>query len=275
MGRLPASCGAPEGGALEGPMWNLADIMQAAQGGQAMMNLAQQFGLSQAQTQRAVEALLPAFSLGLQRQAQTATSFASMLGLMSTGKFVPFFEQQTKAAEADTQGGVVIDQLFGSPEISRQVAAHAAVLSGVPTEVLMRMQPILAAMIMGGLFKTAMESGLGSLFAQMNEIMQKAGMPGMPGLGAPAEAKPESETHAGPSGDVFAPLLGSMFTGFFGKPEAADGAKPSKATDHTIADPAQQGLAQLSRLFEAGSQVQRDYVETMQKIFDRMSGDKT
>jgi hypothetical protein len=252
-------------------MWNLADIMQAAQGGQAVMNLAQQFGLSQPQTQRAIEALLPAFSLGLQRQAQTATTFASMLGLMSTGKFVPFFEQQTKAAEAEQQGGAAIDQIFGTPEISRQVAAHAAVLSGVPTEVLMRMQPILAAMIMGGLFKTAMESGLGSLFAQMSEAMQKAGLPGM---GQGAQAKPEAQTHAGPAGDIFAPLFGSMFEGFFGKGDEPASAQPSKSTDRTVADPTQEGLAQLSRLFEAGSQVQRDYVETMQKIFDRMSGGK-
>jgi hypothetical protein len=190
---------------------------------------------------------------------------------MSTGKFVPFFEQQVKAAEAETQGGAAIDQIFGTPEISRQVAAHAAVLSGVPTEVLMRMQPILAAMIMGGLFKTAMESGLGSLFAQMSEAVQKAGLPGM---GQGAQAKPEAQTHAGPAGDIFGPLFGSMLEGFFGKREAPDGAQPSKSTDRTVADPTQEGLAQLSRLFEAGSQVQRDYVETMQRIFDRMSGGK-
>jgi hypothetical protein len=253
-------------------MWNLADIMQAAQGGQAMMNLAQQFGLSPAQTQRAVEALLPAFSLGLQRQAETATNYASMIALMSTGKFSPFFEQQeARATEAEQQGGAVVDQLFGTPEISRQVAAHAAVLSGVPTEVLMRMQPIMAAMIMGGLFKTAMGSGLGALFAQMSETMQKAGAAG---TGQAAQAKPEAETHAGPAGDIFGPLFGNMFAAFLGKRDEPESAKPSKPTDRTVADATQEGLAQLNRLFEAGSQVQRDYVETMQKILDRMSGSK-
>ena len=133
-------------------------------------------------------------------------------------------------------------------------------------------EPIMAAMIMGGLFKTAMESGLGSLFAQMSEAMQKAGLPGMGGQGA--EAKPEAQTHAGPAGDIFAPLFSSMFAGFFGARDEPNSAEPSKSTDRTVADPTQEGLTQLSRLFEAGSQVQRDYVETMQKIFDRMSAGK-
>ena len=46
---------------------SLNDIIQAAQGGQAINNLASQFGLTPEQTQAAVQAMMPAFSMGLQR----------------------------------------------------------------------------------------------------------------------------------------------------------------------------------------------------------------
>ena len=41
-------------------MMNLFDIMQSAQHGQALPNLAQQYGLTMQQTQAALDALLPA-----------------------------------------------------------------------------------------------------------------------------------------------------------------------------------------------------------------------
>ncbi len=54
---------------------NLFEMMQQAQGGQAMQNLSRQYGLSPKQTQAAIDALLPAFSMGLQRQTQDPYAF--------------------------------------------------------------------------------------------------------------------------------------------------------------------------------------------------------
>ena len=45
---------------------NLNEIIQAAQGGEGVNNLASQFGLSPEQTQAAIQAIIPAFSDGLQ-----------------------------------------------------------------------------------------------------------------------------------------------------------------------------------------------------------------
>ncbi|QLP96405.1 MAG: DUF937 domain-containing protein [Rhodoblastus sp.] len=51
-------------------MFNLDDILRQAQGGGAAQTLARQFGISPDQAQAAMEALTPAFQMGLQRQAQ-------------------------------------------------------------------------------------------------------------------------------------------------------------------------------------------------------------
>ncbi len=50
-------------------MFNLSDILQSAQGGQAIDNIAQRFGLSPEQAQAAVQALIPAISAGLTKAA--------------------------------------------------------------------------------------------------------------------------------------------------------------------------------------------------------------
>jgi hypothetical protein len=49
---------------------NLSDIIQSAQGGQGLQNLAAEFGLSPEQTEAAMQAIIPALSHGLQRASQ-------------------------------------------------------------------------------------------------------------------------------------------------------------------------------------------------------------
>ena len=64
-------------------MMNLFDIMQSAQSGRALPNLAQQYGLTMQQTQAALDALLPAFSMGLQRQTRDPYAFGSLAQMMT------------------------------------------------------------------------------------------------------------------------------------------------------------------------------------------------
>ncbi len=58
---------------------NLNDIMQAAQGGQGINNLASQFGLTPEQAQAAIQAAMPAFSQGLQRLGQDPNALGGVL----------------------------------------------------------------------------------------------------------------------------------------------------------------------------------------------------
>ncbi len=66
-------------------MYTLLDLMRAAQGGAAMENMSRQFGLSVDQTRRSLEALMPAFALGFQRNAADPTGFANLLRMMGSG----------------------------------------------------------------------------------------------------------------------------------------------------------------------------------------------
>ena len=78
----------------------LQDILAQAQQGQAIDNLARTYGISSDQAQQAVEAVLPAFAVGLQRSTQTPQSFAELLGTMSRNPYGQAFNDPSVTMSA-------------------------------------------------------------------------------------------------------------------------------------------------------------------------------
>ena len=68
--------------ARERALFNFFDLMRT-DGGLGMDAAARQFGLSQADAQRAFAALMPAFALGMQRNAADPAGFANLMRMMS------------------------------------------------------------------------------------------------------------------------------------------------------------------------------------------------
>ncbi|MDX8541124.1 DUF937 domain-containing protein [Mesorhizobium abyssinicae] len=165
-------------------MPSLFDIFAQAQNGAGMQALAQQFGLSMQQTQAAVEALLPAFSQGLQRNTADPYGLGAFMTAMASGQHAKYFEDATRAfsPQGINEGNGILGHLFGSKELSRAVASQAAQATGLSQQVLQQMLPAMASMMMGGLFKQTTNqmqaaggfggNPLGEIIEQM---MQQAG----------------------------------------------------------------------------------------------------
>lgn len=198
-------------------MMNLFEMMQSAQNGQAMQNLARQYGLTPQQTQAAVEALLPAFSMGLQRQTQDPYAFGGLAQMMTASPFARFYDADGDGIPdgARLAGNNVLGQIFGSPEVSQAVAAQAAATSGVSQAIIKQMLPVIAAMVMGGLFKSTGNSGLGGILGQFAEMMRGQ----MPGAQPAPQPKPQQQAPANP--------LESILGGLFGGLASGAGAQPS------------------------------------------------
>lgn len=241
---------------------NLFEIMQAAQGGNAMDNLSRQFGLSQQQTQSALDALLPALSMGLQNQTQSPDLLSQLAGMMMGGQsHQQAFEDANNDGIPDhlqQQGNEVLGQLFGSKDVSRAVAAQAEAASGVQANILKAMLPVVASMVMGGLFKSAQNQGLGGVLGQMAQGM----FPGMGGA-QPQAANPLGSLLGGlfggqQAGAAGGGILGALLGGLMG------GQRPQQA------DPMQAGLEQLTGMFNAGREVQDQYQANLQNVFDAL-----
>jgi hypothetical protein len=245
-------------------MLNWFDLMRQAQCGAGFDNMARQFGLRPEQVQLAVSALLPAFALGLQRQAANPNAMAQFLQTMMAGQYAAFFDSAAQAfsTEGRREGQAIVDRLFGSDEVTKRVAQQAAQFSGIGTEVLNQLLPLVAAILAGGMFKVMKSQG------EMMGTMMAAWQGAAPGGGAEdrrsgSEAKPSAGEAANP--------FDAMMAGFVGKapPEKAKRSKPEKP--EKPAAPATPVEA-WGQMMETGQEMQRRHLESLQAIFDSAWG---
>jgi hypothetical protein len=216
---------------------NLFDMLANAQNGQGMDMLARQFGLSQQQARDAVEALLPAFSQGLKRNASDPYGVGAFLNAIATGGHAKYFEDAANAftPQGLAEGNGILGHLFGSKELSRAVAAQAAQTTGLAQQTLQQMLPVIASMIMGGLFKQSTgqfgqpvpgqaAAGFGGSGNPLQEIIeqmmrQSGGMGGGMGGSQPQQAPQQRQappSEQGQSADPFDNPFGKVLKDIFG-----------------------------------------------------------
>lgn len=98
-------------------------------------SLAAQFGISPEQANSALGSLVPAVAGGMQKRADDG-------GLTAVANAGSSMDQPDTDA-----GNGILGHIFGSKDVSRQVADHAAGQSGVSSTVLKAMLPVVAAMV--------------------------------------------------------------------------------------------------------------------------------
>lgn len=245
-------------------MFNLNDIMQAAQGGQGISNLAQQFGLSPEQAQAAVSSLIPALSQGLQSKMGDANGLGSIISAVSQPVNQQAFNDPVAAAQsAATAGSNILGSLFGSPNVTQQVAQAAASQTGLRPDILASMMPIVASMAMGGMFKSMQNQGMGNMLGQLTNAAGGAGGMGNI-LSQVMNSTTSGATGATPAAGGLMGMMTSLFGGLFG---AGSGATAG-ATMPGGLDPAlvQDGINALSKMMQPGLQVAADHQANLQSI---------
>lgn len=140
-------------------MDQFVEMLRAAQGGQALENLARVYGLSGQQAQSVAEAVMPAFAEAFRHAAQSPEALASLMALMSSGPYGAFYSQPAAPAELNRAGNEALDAVFGSSEMSRAVAAHVAASTGLGVTMVRQMMPSFATLVVGGLAKSLAASG--------------------------------------------------------------------------------------------------------------------
>lgn len=258
-------------------VFNIFELMSTAQGGAGMDAVARQFGLSQAQAQRTMAALMPAFALGLQRHAADPTGFASLINMMPGGSAA----WDALSPQAKSQGEQALGRLFGPPELTRQVAEQAAHWSGVSAQVVQQMMPIFAAALVGSLAKfsevmraqaapapsspPAADNAAAQPFAAWAEMMR-----GMMGAAAPQKAEAEAKPGANPN--PWADMVRAMS----GEAPVAPEPPPSDPGLPSPEPPGEEAGEDLqaawSDAIQKGREAQEQYLATLQNIFDKFLG---
>jgi len=140
---------------------NILEAVIGSQGGGATQQLGQQFGLDQSQVSSALSALVPALAAGFQQNMSSSQGLDGLLGALGGGQHQRYVDDASSLAHPDTvnDGNAILGHVFGSKDVSREVASRAAAQTGIGEGVLKSMLPVVAAMMMGTMSKQMAPSG--------------------------------------------------------------------------------------------------------------------
>lgn len=134
---------------------NILEAVLSANGGSAARSAGESLGLSQDQTASALSAIIPALAAGLQRNSAQPGGLDSLLGALTGGAHARYVDEPSSLGQAGTvsDGNAILGHIFGSRDVSRSVAARAAAQTGLGEDVLKRLLPVAATLVMGALAK--------------------------------------------------------------------------------------------------------------------------
>jgi hypothetical protein len=148
---------------------DISDILSQIGG---VQSIARDLGISEDQARSGAEALLPAILGGFKKQAVSQpTGLEGLGGLIGQLGGGGLLDAVLAPEPTDvSRGNNVLGQIFGSKDVSRTVAQNAAAVTGLDTDLLKRLLPILAMAVTGFMAKggasaqpTPRGGGLGGL----------------------------------------------------------------------------------------------------------------
>ena len=144
---------------------NILDAIVNAQGGAAVKQLGAQVGLAPEQATSALSALAPALAAGFQRNLQSQDGLQSLMSALSSGNHGQYLDDPTTLADPATvtDGNGILGHLLGSKDASREVASRAAAQTGLGADVLKRMLPLAATLMMGAFSKQSSNASSSTL----------------------------------------------------------------------------------------------------------------
>ena len=153
---------------------NLFDMLSQAGGSQSLGNISGQLGLGSSQTNDLVGALAPALMRSLQKQTQSGDSLAGLKSALASGNHQRYLDNPNLMTSNDARddGNRILGHLFGSKDVSRNVAAQASESTGIDASLIKKALPLIAGLVMGAMSKNSnsgrdVDSSSGDLLGQL------------------------------------------------------------------------------------------------------------
>jgi len=154
---------------------DLLDLLKSTGGDDSIGELAGAVGLGSSDTNKLIGALAPALMGGLQKNTASDSGLAGLRKALESGGHDRYLDNpkllRDEATRAD--GNNILGHLFGSKDVSRNVAGHAAKETGIDAGLIKKALPLVAGLVMGAMNKkssagrdvgtSASKGGLGPL----------------------------------------------------------------------------------------------------------------
>ena len=146
---------------------NMMDLLRGAQGGDGIEALSRSFGLERGKTEDVLRQLLPAVSTGFKARASERGGLESLLREVN-GTDYEDIHRDLPVDRARQRGDDVLGRIFGSKDVSRAVARRTEDRTGVGADVVKKMLPVVASMVMGGMQRrTTDDRDMGGLLGML------------------------------------------------------------------------------------------------------------
>lgn len=144
---------------------NILDSIINADNGAAVRRLGSQFGLDETQTASALSVLVPALSAGLRNNVQTQDGLSGLAAALSSGGHQRYIDNPSLLGDtgAVSEGNGILGHVLGSKDVSRAVAAQASSQTGLSSDVMKRMLPLVATLVMGAMARRGAATGTASM----------------------------------------------------------------------------------------------------------------
>lgn len=163
-------------GEAESAQMQVLDIIESAQSGEAMANLARQFGITEEQARAAAKAVLPELAHAIERNTLSRGGLADLVHALGQGHHEAILEapQYWRDPRVAADGEAVATHILGSEARVDALSARAARFSGLGEGVIRMLLPILAQMLMGAISRYA-KGGLGDILSKLPGSMSGSG----------------------------------------------------------------------------------------------------
>ena len=134
---------------------NLLESILSASGGSALTEIASKLNLDSGQASEVLKHLAPALGRGIQRNTADQGGLDSLMNALTKGNHERYIDQPNAVTQQDAidDGNGILGHIFGSKDVSRQVAGHASKQTGVSASLIKKMLPMIASLAMGALAK--------------------------------------------------------------------------------------------------------------------------
>lgn len=147
-----------------------------------VQGMAQSLGLDQGAARSGMEALLPGLTRGIQRGAQQPGGLDALLGALKNGSHQGYLNDPSALGQPSTRddGNSILGHILGSKDVSRNMAGYASKSTGISSDLLKQMLPVLASVVMGQLSKqTSGGASVDGLARVQNQRSQSSGSTGL------------------------------------------------------------------------------------------------
>lgn len=148
---------------------DLMDLFSKAGGGNSVSQLASTLGIGGDDAAGLIGALSPSLISGIQKQVAGDGGMDKLRGALTGGSHSKYIDQPDLMGSDETRndGNRILGHLFGSKDVSRNVAAEAAKETGLDAGLIKKALPLIAGLAMGALSKQSdggsKGAGLGGL----------------------------------------------------------------------------------------------------------------